>query len=101
MTYTKLIEELKEFKTKSWDGMPEENIDASIIIIDKMHRLQKIIVHSNLRWGVTKDMIVEELPKMPVNDIIDETWKLFSLIKDMNDIVMDESWRMCYDDETC
>jgi hypothetical protein len=90
MTYTRLIEELKEFKHKSWDGMPEENIDAAIVIIDKMHRLQKMVVHANLNTDLTEDEVKKQMMHASLNEIAEETWRLYCLATDMRDIIMEE-----------
>jgi len=90
MTYARLIEDLKEFKHKSWDGMPEENIDAAIVIIDKMHRLHKMVVSTNLNTDLTEDEMKEQMTVISLNKIAEETWRLFSLVSDMRDIIMEE-----------
>lgn len=90
MTYTKLIEELKDFKNKSWDGMPEENIDAAIMIVDKMHRLHKIVSQLNLNTRLSKDLVHTKMLQIPLQELEDETWMLYSTIIDMQNIIMEE-----------
>lgn len=90
MTYTKVIEELKEFKNKSWDGMPEENIDVSIAVLERMKRIHSLLKEKKLRQNITKDVLSEEMRQCSFEELCDETYDLYSMIVEIYKIVFDE-----------
>ena len=46
MIIKEAIEELKEFKHTSWDGMPEEVIDMAISALEQITQIRKAIVEA-------------------------------------------------------
>lgn len=90
MTYTKVIEELKEFKNKSWDGMPEENIDVSIAVLERMKKIHTLLEKKKLVRNLTKDVLSEEMRKCSFEELCDETYDLYSMMDKIYKIVFDE-----------